>query len=43
MPTLNWPQVAESRCGYGGSNKAISVEGDSLRKEQLLEPLPPFE
>jgi hypothetical protein len=31
--------VAESRCGCAGSNKAISVERDSIRKEQLLEPL----
>ena len=28
---------------YGGSNKANSVERDSLRKEQLLEPLAPLE
>ena len=41
IPTLNRPQVAECRCGYGGSNKAVSVERD--RKEQLLEPLPLFE
>jgi hypothetical protein len=34
-----FPQVAEGRCGYAGSNKAISVERDSVRKEQLLEPL----
>ena len=39
IPSLNRPQVAESRCGYGGSNKAVSVERNSLRKEQLLEPL----
>ena len=25
---LNRPQVAEGRCGYGGSNKAVSVECD---------------
>ena len=36
----DFPQVAEGRCGYAGSNKAISVERDSVRKEQLLEPLP---
>jgi hypothetical protein len=36
---LNRPQVAAGRCGYAGSNKAISVERDSVRKEQLLEPL----
>jgi len=28
---------------YGGSNKPVSVERDSIWKEQLLEPLPPFE
>ena len=43
IPSLNRPQVAEGRCGYSGSNKAVSVERDSLRKEQLLEPLPLFE
>jgi hypothetical protein len=37
---LNRPQVAEGQCGYGGSNKAVSVERDSVGKEQLLEPLP---
>ena len=36
---LDFPQVAEGRCGYAGSNKASSVERDSLGKEQLLEPL----
>ena len=36
---LDFPQVAEGRCGYAGSNKAFSVERDSLGKEQLLEPL----
>ena len=35
----DFPQVAEGRCGYAGSNKAVSVERDSIRKEQLLEPL----
>jgi hypothetical protein len=35
----DFPQVAEGRCGYAGFNKAISVERDSIRKEQLLEPL----
>ncbi len=39
FPVLDFPQVAEGRCGYAGSNKAISVERDSVRKEQLLEPL----
>jgi hypothetical protein len=39
IPALNRPQVAEGRCGYGGSNKAVSVERDSVWKEQLLEPL----
>jgi hypothetical protein len=43
IPALNRPQVAEGRCGYGGSNKAASVERDSAWKEQLLEPLPLFE
>jgi hypothetical protein len=32
-----------TRSGYGGSNKAVSVERNSFRKEQLLEPLTPFE
>jgi hypothetical protein len=40
---LDFPQVAEGRCGYAGSNKAVSVERDSVWKEQLLEPLPLFE
>ena len=40
---LNRLQVAEGRRGYGGSNKAFSVERDSVWKEQLLEPLPLFE
>ena len=35
---LDFPQVAEGRCGYAGSSKPISVERDSVRKEQLLEP-----
>ena len=35
----DFPQVAEGRCACAGSNKAISVERDSARKEQLLEPL----
>ena len=35
--------VAEGQCGYPGSNKAISVERDSVRKEQLLGTLPLFE
>jgi hypothetical protein len=39
IPCLNRPQVAESRCGYCGSNKAVSIERNSFRKEQLLEPL----
>ncbi len=43
FPSVNRPQVAEGRCGYAGSNKAFSVERDSVRKEQLLEPLPLFE
>ena len=36
IPSLNRPQVAERRCGYGGANKADSVERDSPRKEQFL-------
>jgi hypothetical protein len=36
IPTLNRLQVAESRRGYGGSNKAVSVERNPFRKEQLL-------
>jgi hypothetical protein len=39
IPILNRPQVAEGRCGYGGSNKAVSVERNSLWKKQLSEPL----
>ena len=39
---LDLPQVAEDRRGYAGSNKLISVERDSVGKEQLLEPLPLF-
>ena len=35
----NRRQVAEGRCIYARSNKPISVECDSVRKEQLLEPL----
>jgi hypothetical protein len=41
--SLNRPQVAEGECGCGGSNKAVSVERDSVWKEQLLEPLALFE
>ena len=41
--SLDSPQVAEGRCGYAGSNKAFSVERDSVGKEQLLEPLSLFE
>jgi hypothetical protein len=36
---LDFPQVAEGRCGYTGSKKPISVERDSVGKEELLEPL----
>jgi hypothetical protein len=39
----NVPQVAEGRCSCARSNKAISVERDSVRKEPLLEPLSLFE
>ncbi len=35
IPAHNRPQVAERRCGYGGSNKAFSVERDSCWKEQV--------
>ena len=35
IPSLDSPQVVEGGCGYGGSNKAVSVERDSVRKEQL--------
>ena len=37
---LNRLQVVERPCGYGGSNEVAAVECHSLRKEQLLEPLP---
>jgi hypothetical protein len=40
---FGWPQIAESRRGDAGSNKPISVERDSVEKEQLLESLPLFE
>src|SRR5829696_2193622 len=40
---LDFPQVAEGLCGYAGSNKAFSVERNSVGKEQLLEPLSLFE
>jgi hypothetical protein len=43
IPTLDWPQVAEDRCSYGGSTKAVSIERDTVRKEPLLERLPLFE
>ena len=43
LPSLEFLQLAESRRGYAGSNKAVSVERDSLRKEQFLEPLALFE
>ena len=39
FPVWIFPQVAESGCGCGGSNKAVSAERNSLWKEQLLEPL----
>jgi len=42
IPTVNRPQVAESLCSCGGSNKAVSVERNSIRKEQSLEPLSLF-
>jgi hypothetical protein len=40
---LDFPQVTEGWGGCAGSNKPISVERDSVGKEQLLEPLPLFE
>jgi len=40
---LDRPQVAEGRCGYTGSNKAFSIERDSLGKRKQLEPLALFE
>jgi hypothetical protein len=43
IPGSGFPQVTESRCGCAGSKKPISVERDSVRKEQLLEPLPLIE
>jgi hypothetical protein len=43
MPGLDSPQVAESRRRYAGSNKPISVERNSIGKEELLEPLPLLE
>jgi hypothetical protein len=36
---LDRPQAAEGQCACAGSNKPISVERKSVRKEQLLEPL----
>jgi hypothetical protein len=36
-------EVAQGPRGYAGSNKAISVERDSVGKEQSLEPLSLFE
>lgn len=33
------PAGVEGRCGYGGSNIAVSVERNSRGKQQLLEPL----
>jgi hypothetical protein len=35
----DFPQIAAGRRGYAGSNTSISAERDSIRKEQLLEPL----
>jgi hypothetical protein len=43
IPCFNRPQVAESGGGYGGWNKAVSIERDSFGKDQLLEPLSLFE
>ena len=39
ISSVNPPQIVEGWCGYGGSNKAVSVECDSLREEQLLQAL----
>ena len=32
-------QVAEKRCGYGGSIEPMAVVRDAFRKEQRLQPL----
>ena len=37
LPGLDLPQVADSRRGYAGSNKAVSVERNSIKKEHVLE------
>jgi hypothetical protein len=37
--TLGRRQVLEKWCRYGGSIEPISVERDSFREEQLLQPL----
>jgi hypothetical protein len=37
--TLSRRQVLEEWCRYGGSIEPISVERNSLREEQLLQPL----
>jgi hypothetical protein len=39
IPALNRQQIAERRCDYGDSKKAVSVERNSVGTEQLLEPL----
>jgi hypothetical protein len=39
ISTLGRRQVIEKRCRYGGSIESISVERDSIREEQLLQPL----
>ena len=39
ISSSDFPQLVESRCGYAGSNKSISVKSNSVGKEQLLEPL----
>jgi hypothetical protein len=38
ISSSDFPQVAEGRRGYAGSNNDLSVERDSVWKEQLLEP-----
>jgi hypothetical protein len=39
ISSLDFPQVAESRCGCAGSNKPISRRTRFRQEEQLLEPL----
>ena len=39
----DWECRVLAGAGYAGSNKAVSVERDSVWKEPLWEPLAPFE